>query len=365
MNGGLTKGSSADIIDYLFKAKLSDGGGSDQPDRGVLLGGTVLGDSVGEIKQAFQRLLSLRPDITRAMQTVWVSCPRGESGRLNPVAKLWICEQLAISLGWDAWVAVDHPEGSGGSCPHFHAAGCRISWDGTSVSPEYLRDYALVEAVMKRAEIKFRLSRTPKPERPERPHGRSRNRPKDPRSIPERKMAKAGRESMKAQLLRHLRECDAAGLRGHHVLIELGKRGWASDVRWRPGGIVSGLVWTHRQSGKHIPMGRLGLGGGAAWLRSIGGIPGMHHGAGLDRNWTPKPYRPTVLAPRSRLNPGVAGGCGWWSRAMSWMWQATTKAVESLLAPQDLASHSASPAIPPHGPTRTQQEITPMSPRRR
>ena len=178
-------------------------------------------------------------------------------------------------------------------------------------------------------------------------------------------MAKAGRESMKAQLLRHLRECDAAGLRGHHVLVEMGKRGWASDVRWRPGGIVSGLVWTHRQSGKHVPMGRLGLGGGAAWLRSIGGIPGMHHGPGIGRNWVPKPYQPNVLVPRSRPNPGVAGGCGWWIRAMSWMWQATTRAVESLLAPQDIAFNAPSPAaLHSQEASRIRQETTPM-PRRR
>lgn len=365
MNGGLTKGSSTGIIDYLFKSKISGGSGPKQRDRGVLLGGTVLGESVGEIKEVFQRLLSLRPDISRAMQTVWVSCPRDESGRLNPVAKLWICEQLACTLGWDAWVAVDHPEGSGGSCPHFHVVGCRISWDGTKVSPEYLRDYALVEAVMERAEIKFGLSRTPKPARPARPHGRCRNRKADHRSVPEQKMAKAGRESLKAQLLRNLRECDEAGLHGYHVLIELRKRGWDPDVSWRPGGIVSGLVWKHRESGKHIPMGRLGLGGGAAWLRSIGGIPGMQKGPGLSRNWAPKPYRAASWASITRPYPGVAGGCGWWSRAMSWMWQTATTVVESLAVASISKIPSPDLAIVQHDSGRVHPGTHTTSPRRR
>ncbi len=356
MIGGKETGAQfGGLVSYLYDGRLRCAEG-----RGTPLGGTVLGESgtKEEVINAFAAIREMRNDIAKPVIHIWMSCAEGES--LDIAAWLWIGSRLAEEFGGlDAWIAVGHGDTK---FAHVHYALSRIRWNGTT-NREKLRDYEIVERIAAEAEVRFGLKVTSRPTRSPGPHGRAPHRKQA--SGRERNMPRRGRIPLKDQLRQVILDCQAEGYRGYRLLQAIQQRGWDPCVKWRRGGIVSGLVWTDQKTGKHIPMGRLGLGGGAAWLRSIGGIPGMHHGPGLAQNWAPRPYRPNVLALRSRPNPGVAGGCGWWSRAMSWMWQATANAVESLLAPQVLTFHSASPAIPPQGPTGIQQEITPMSPRRR
>lgn len=324
MIGGIEKGSDfTGLIHYLF-----DGRSRGSVGRGILLGGTVL-DASGcpdELIDAFARIRGTRPDIERPVMHVWASCAEGES--LDGAAWLWIGQNLADRFGTDAWIAVGHDDSR---CAHAHFAFSRIRWDG-SVAREFLRDFRIVESVMAEAEARFHLQVAPRPARSPGPHGRTPQRHRA--SNRENRIPRGRRPSMKTTLRQAIQDCEAAGHRGYRLLLALQALGWTSDVTWRHSRPV-GLVWRH-ESGFAIGSRRLGDAYRApAFFRRIGGLPGMQGGRPLPRNWTPPPYHfrgfGSYLKSPARAT-GVASGCTWWGRTMSWAWQAVRSVVAAAIS---------------------------------
>lgn len=353
MLGGVVKGSDfRGVVSYVF-----NGRGKHSLGRGIALGGTVGGLEPEGIAEAFEAIRSMRPDIAKPVIHLWASA--GADSYLSPAAWLWIGQRLAERFQTDAWVAAAHDDTRNAHC---HYILSRIRWNGT-VAREVLRDYRMVEAVMAEAEQRFNLRRDPKPERAPGPHGRA---PKRKRfSEGERRMAREGKVPMKAKLLEAIVECEAAGHRGYRVLLAMQALGWTSDVRWRNGRPV-GLVWRH-ESGVVIPSRRLGddfkVG---AFLRRIGGIPGMHGNRPLPQRWTPPPYRVSSFGMGLRRSPGksgVAAGCSWWDRALTWAWCAVRHvAVAPVKVPEPSMGTPQHLAAPP---LRSISEQPVFAPRKR
>jgi len=350
MLGGIIRGRDfRGVVSYVF-----NGRGGRSPGRGIALGGTVGGADPVAIADALEAIRSMRPDIARPVLHLWASS--GPDGFLSPTAWLWIGQCLAERFGTDVWFAVAHDDTRN---PHCHYILSRIRWDGT-VAREALRDFQVVEDVMAEAERRFGLRRDPRPERAPGPHGRV---PKRDRSTDrERRMTCARKTPMKDELRQAIQDCENAGHRGYRLLLAVQALGWTCDVRWRNGKPV-GLSWRHT-SGVTIPSRRLGDGyASTAFLRKIGGIPGMQGGRPLPRNWTPPPYRPRAVAwqaDRSYSPLGAAAGCSWWGRAASWAWRA---ACAVIAPPIFMPRNSERPVIQPSrlsDPQRPQ-----IAPRRR
>lgn len=314
MLGGISKGDDLGVIDYLFRCKQP----GHAKERGTCVAGTIPGGTQEDITRTFQQLLSLREDAPRRIQHIWMSCPPGEE--FTPEAMEWVGAQLAHHFGWNggAWCCVAHRE-TGNFHPHY--VGTRVHYDST-VAREQLRDFRIVELIAAQAEKKFGLSVAPRPQRPSTPHGRSRSRNRS--TSKERNMDRAGKQSMKAQLREAIRDCEDRGYRGYRLLLAMRRlHNWQSDVLWRDARPV-GLSWRH-STGMVIPSRRLGDGFRAtAFLKRIGGIPGMHGARPLPTNWTPPPYRSGRFAghqPRPSTHVGVAAGCTWWGKVCTWVWQ--------------------------------------------
>lgn len=353
MLGGVTKGSDfRGAVSYVF-----NGRGKHSQGRGIALGGTVGGLEPESIAEAFEAIRSLRPDIAKPVIHLWASA--GADSYLSPAAWLWIGQRLAEQFQTDAWIAAAHDDTRNAHC---HYILSRVRWNGT-VAREVLRDYRLVEDVMAEAERRFNLRPDPKPERAPGVHGRSRQRKRF--SEGERKMAREGKVPQKTRLLEAIAACEAAGHRGYRLLLAMQASGWTSDVKWRNGRPV-GLVW-HHESGVVIPSRRLGddfkVG---AFLRRIGGIPGMHGSRPLPQRWTPPPYRARSLDMGLRRSPtktGVAAGCSWWDRALTWAWRAVRLvAVAPIQVPEPTMATPQRPAAPPLG-SKSEQPI--FAPKRR
>lgn len=208
---------------------------------------------------------------------------------------------------------------------------------------------------MAEAETKFGLPRDQRPERPRNPHGRA---PKRERiSGTERTMARNGRHSMKANLRQAIQACEADGHRGYRLLLAMQALGWTSDVRWKNGRPI-GLVWCH-ESGVVIPSRRLGDDFKAeAFLRRIGGIPGMQRSRPLPKRWTPPPYRARSFGTgqrRARNHAGVGASCSWWDRAMTWAWQA----VQLVIAPpsSEVMRLAPPPVLAPSPKSKQEQPV--------
>jgi|GEM_PF-2225012 len=313
MIGGLRKGNDFDgLIRYVLH-----GQGGRQPYRGRILGGTVLGADHAELAAVFSMIRLLRPDIDNPVRHVWVSASNGE--HLSDEPWLWLGASLADLMGWDAWVAVQHQ----GACEHVHFIFSRIRWDGT-VAREVLRDYRLIERVMREAEIRFGLTRVTSPDRPDRPHGRTQG----PRMRGrERDMARNGKTSIKEQLRVAIQSAEAQGLRGTQLIKAVQAQGFQIETKWRDGR-PSGVVWTHLASGRKISGSTLGPAFRAStFFRRIGAMGWRTPRMPRTQGWR-QPGRPARLPNQQARESwehrparlGVAGSCSWLGRLLTRGW---------------------------------------------
>ncbi len=331
MLGGLTKGKDfRGLISYLC-----DGRGGGSQGRGEILGGTIGGQDPVALAEAFASIRALRLDVSRPVLHVWASC-RGDGKCPDAAQWMWVCATLAERFGdLDSWVCIRHRDKP--RHPHAHLVLSRIRSDGT-VAREILRDFRIIEEVMAEAEIRFGLSRDPRPERPRNPHGRAPKRERFPGR--EKQATRNGRMNMKASLRQAIQECEAEGLRGYRLLLAMRERhSWTPEIRWRSGK-PTGIMWQH-ESGFFIQGRRLGDGYAAGpFLERIGGLPGMSHARPLPRNWNPPPYRARGFRHCPSIwSIGPALGRPWWTRAAAWLWRTAWAVVAGPQA-------AAIPAVP-------------------
>jgi len=322
MIGGLRKGND---FEGLFRY-LCHGKGGQEPNRGRILGGTVLGTNQYDLTATFSMIRLLRTDIDLPVRHAWASASEGE--HLSDDQWLWIGERLAERMGWDAYVVIQHQ----GVCEHVHIVGSRIRWDG-SVAREVLRDFRIVEQVMREAEVRFRLRRVASPERSDRPHARTQGPRMKGR---ERDMQRAGKPTVKDLLRKAIQSAEARGLRGAQLIKAVQAQGFQIETKWR-NGRPSGVVWTHLASGRKISGSALGPAFKApVFFRRIGAATGDRNFRGsLARRGSHQRF--SIPSTRPRQSKGIggyrpkylgaAGSCHWLSRLLYWGWKSLYRAA--------------------------------------
>lgn len=255
MIGGLRKGNDFEgLLRYLFHGK-----GGHQRDRGRLVGGTALGNDMYELALIFNMLKVIRPDICDPVRHLFVSSSEGEC--LSDDQWLWVAEKLTTRLGLDAWTVVQHQ----GRCEHIHIVGSRVTWNG-SAARERLRDYGIVESVMREAELRFKLRRVTSPARSGRPHGRT--------TTPGLPRRSGSWVPIKDELRKQIQECKDQGLRRGQFFAGMKAKGFETECIWTKGR-PTGIIWVHTATGRRFSGRSLGPEfKGVSFFQKIGAAPG-------------------------------------------------------------------------------------------
>jgi len=132
------------LLSYLLAEQDNEGRARDEH---RVIGGTIMGDSVGELSRQFAQWRALKPDLKNIVVHESLRLPEGES--LS--ARQWreIGDRWAQAMGFDAYSVVMHgPD-------HCHIAALRVTADGRTVSDS--QDWKRSEQIVREIEVEYGL----------------------------------------------------------------------------------------------------------------------------------------------------------------------------------------------------------------
>lgn len=237
MIGKLTKGNEfGPLLSYLFR-KTSTG-----MERGTLLGGTLAGESIADLRRELQSISRLRGNTRKPVRHLSIALRPGE--HLAKENWLLVARQLAQEMGWDSYGVVQHHDRDH---EHIHIVASRVRADG-SLAREVLRDFRKVEGALRILEDQFGLEPVPSPIRSGRIHQRADQNTSRPRGR-ERALAERTRAPTIKQRIRSLVDqsiesaCRCQGARPFpQFLEELRTLGVSSSLNIR-GARVTGITF--------------------------------------------------------------------------------------------------------------------------
>ena len=159
MIGKLTKGSEfGPLLSYLFRKTPSG------MERATLLGGTLAGESIPELRRELQAVSRLRGNTRKPVRHLSISLRPGE--HLSMEEWLLVAQQVVLEMGWDSYCVVQHHDQPH---EHIHIVASRIRADG-SLAREVLRDFRKIEGALRVLEEQFGLDPVASPTRSGRIH---------------------------------------------------------------------------------------------------------------------------------------------------------------------------------------------------
>lgn len=113
----------------------------------AVIGGTIVGESVGEISRQYAKFRALKPDLKNVVVHNSWRLPADE--KLSREQWREVGEKWAQAMGLELYTIVQHED------DHAHLAGLRIKLDGTVVSDSH--DYARSERIIRQLEREYGL----------------------------------------------------------------------------------------------------------------------------------------------------------------------------------------------------------------
>ncbi|WP_366526174.1 relaxase/mobilization nuclease domain-containing protein [Geothrix sp.] len=163
MIGKLTKGNGfGPLLSYLFRKTASG------MERATLLGGTLAGESIADLRRELEAISRLRRAIQKPVRHLSISLRPGE--HLSMEEWLLVAQRVVQEMGWDSYCVIQHHDQPH---EHIHIVASRIRADG-SLAREVLRDFRKIEGALRVLEEQFGLEPVASPTRSGRIHQKER-----------------------------------------------------------------------------------------------------------------------------------------------------------------------------------------------